>query len=317
MRRWFFLALLAAALAYSSGWLIEGYTPADAAADSATVRVVAVGDIACPPGEEATPDTCQQAATAELAKSFDPDAVLLLGDIQYPYGALAEFEAGFAPSWGSLGARLKPAAGNHEWLTPGAVGYYRYFGIPSDSDSLAYYSFDMGAWHILSLDTDCHWLKVGCGPGTKQYQWLEQDLKTHPGQCTLAFYHHPIVTSGQFRLYPEEKAPAKDFFKLLAGHGVDLVLNGHDHIYERFGHLDGNGNPAADGVREIISGTGGRSHFVPFTHIERVAGSEFIDIKHFGVTRLQLQPGTYTWQFVDTEGQVLDHGSDVCHSAMR
>jgi hypothetical protein len=189
--------------------------------------VVAVGDIACPPDEDATPDTCQQAATAELAKSIDPDAVLLLGDIQYPYGTLAAFKKSFDTSWGGLGAKLRPAPGNHEWLTAGARGYFDYFGSRAGA---GYYSFDTGGWHIVSLDSDCPWTG-GCGPETAQYQWLEADLKTHPGQCTLAFWHHPVFTSGQYRQSSEQRAAGRNFFDLLYKYNADLVLNGHDHIY--------------------------------------------------------------------------------------
>jgi hypothetical protein len=315
MRKWFLLAVLAAGLGYTAGWLVEGLTPTDTTgAPEVAARIAAAGDLACPPGGEITPVLCQQVATYQTAKEFDPDAVLLLGDVQYPTGSLGEFKGGLDRSWGKFGDKLHPAAGNHDWLTPAAKGYFEYFKQTPGADGQHPYSFDLKGWHIISLDTDCYWT-VGCGPKSLQYRWLEQDLKAHPGQCTLAYYHHPVVTSGQFSLSDEQKAPAKYFFKLLNAYGADLVMNGHDHIYERFGHIGSNAKPDPNGVREIISGTGGRSHFMPFGIIDRVAGSEFIDIKHFGVTELQLNSGWYSWQFVDTAGKVLDSGSDTCHNA--
>lgn len=300
-------------MAYTLGWVLEGYTPDDhpkTLQDSH--RIVAVGDLACPPGLLTLPGQCQQAQTAQIAKSFDPEDVLLLGDTQYPDGKLSDYNNSFDKSWGVFGHKLKPAPGNHEWRTPNAAGYFEYFGSKAGVGTQGYYSYDLGDWHLISLDSDCYWT-TGCGPKTTQYQWLENDLKAHPAQCTLAYWHHPLFTSGEYRYAAAQRAAGQSFFELLYRFHADLVLNGHDHIYERFAHLNPQGKPDPAGIRQITVGTGGRSHSVI---LDRLPGSQFIDGDHFGVLEMYLGQGAYTWNFVDTQGDVLDKGSDKCHSAL-
>lgn len=274
----------------------------------AQVTVVAAGDIACDPGDSAynggsgTPALCRQRATSDLAMALAPDAVLLLGDNQYDFGALSAYQTAFATSWGRLGAKLRPAPGNHEYLTAGAAGYFAYFGAAAAN---GHYSFDLGGWHFVSLDSNCA-QAGGCSKGSPQEKWLRQDLAAHAGMCTLAYWHHPRFSSG---LHGDDAAYVS-FWQTLQEGGADVVLNGHDHDYERFAPQDafGTAEPAR-GLREFVVGTGGRE-LRPFVQIS--ANSVRRLVNDFGVLRLRLRAGGYDWQFVTEKGTVADGGSAPC-----
>lgn len=210
--------------------------PAGAAAD-----VVAAGDIACDPasssfnGGAGTSSSCKQGATSDLILSLAPDAVLTLGDNQYEDGALTKYNQSYHPSWGRVKAITYPSAGNHEYRTAGAAGYFDYFGAAAGDRAKGYYSFDIGAWHLIALNSNCS--KVGgCGAGSPQEQWLRADLAAHPAQCTLAYWHHPRFSS-------ESNATSSvgAFWSALYAFDADLVLNGHSHIYERFAPISPTG----------------------------------------------------------------------------
>ncbi len=296
MRRWLpLVAILCVSLAPSA---------------AAQVEVVAAGDIACDPadpdfnGGAGSASRCHQRATSDLVLDLDPAAVLLLGDIQYESGSVTAFKTSFAPTWGRLGARLRPAPGNHEYQTPGAQGYFTYFGAAAGP---GYYSFDLGAWHLISLDSNCGPGLGGCSASSPQVSWMRQDLADHAGRCTLAYWHHPRFSSGLHGSDPAYEV----FWQTLHDAGADLVLVGHDHEYERYAPQDAAGNLDLErGLRQFVVGTGGkdlRPFQAPTPH------SELRLHRDFGVLRLQLRDGGYDWQFVAENGAVLDAGSSPCN----
>jgi len=299
LRNSFFAALLLAA----------------SAARAADPVIAAAGDIACDPadlyfnGGNGTATACRQRATSDLLVGGGYDAVLLLGDNQYLDGALAKYQAVFAPTWGRLGPLLRPAPGNHEYLTPGAAGYFDYFGPAAGERSRGYYSYDLGTWHVIALNSNCADIG-GCGPGSLQLRWLVDDLASHPRACTLAYWHHPRFSSGQHGDDPTYDA----FWQALYQAGADLVLTGHDHDYERFAPQDPSGQADAEhGIREIVAGTGGRETR-PFAAVR--PNSEVRNAQDLGVLQLRLRSDGYDWRFLPAAGGTFtDAGSSGCHNA--
>lgn len=281
--------------------------------------VVAAGDIACPAGQvdigdntEGATDqirapraTCGQPATAKLIGQMKPDAVLALGDTQYPDGAYGQYERSYARSWGQYRAITYPAIGNHEYLTGQAHGYFEYFGQRAGNQNQGWYSYDLATWHVIVLNSECQYIG-GCGTGSSQERWLAADLAAHPNGCTLAYWHEPRWSSGTHGSNPLYNAVWTD----LAAAGADLVLNGHDHDYERFAPLSAEGQMDTNGVREFIAGTGGESHYK--FHLPAI-GSQVRIANTFGVLRLALEPGAYEWRFVNISGATLDAGKTACH----
>lgn len=306
--------------------------PRAAGSSPDVVVVMAAGDIAC--GQLTSPDTkCGHAATAALVRKADPDAVLTIGDTQYECGDLEDFLNYFDPTWGTFKDKIFPVIGNHEYREgearedcpgspPGAPGYWTYFGDAASPlepgcrvDCSGYYSFDLGTWHIVALNSNCS--KVPCIPGSEQEQWLRADLADHPAKCVLAYFHHPRFSSGR-RGDTERVQP---LWEALYEAGVDVVLTGHEHNYERFGRLGIEGEPDEKyGIREFIVGTGGRGH-TSFRTDQRRPASEASDDTTYGVLRLELRPGKYSWQFVPvpagekSDAPFTDEGSDRCHGA--
>jgi len=286
--------------------------------------VMAAGDIAC--GAKSTGASCKQGATSDLLVAGHPDAVLALGDNQYECGQLSDFQARYAPSWGRVKNITRPAVGNHEYTTSqntsnncynlpaGAPGYYTYFGSrasPLDSGCTqsckGWYSFDLGEWHLIAINSNCT-RGVGCGLSDPQLMWLQADLASHSNACTLAYWHHPRFTSGQ----QGDNVNMSPVYTMLYSAGVDVVLNGHDHIYERFAPLAPDGSvDNANGIREFIVGTGGRNHqSILGTH----AGSVVKNATTFGVLRMELHPTSYEWDFLPVAGETFtDSGSSACH----
>ncbi|MHA6758187.1 CBM96 family carbohydrate-binding protein [Streptacidiphilus sp. PAMC 29251] len=232
--------------------------------------IVAAGDIACTAGDVPTATACQQQATANLALSLHPDAVLPLGDEQYELGSGSDFSTQYGASWGQLAPISFPAPGNHEYgyigsaIEPtGGTGYFSYFGDAGHPLSpgcttlcKSWYSYNIGDWHLISLDSQCAVIG-GCNPGNPEYQWLLSDLNANTKACTLAYWHIPIYSSSQ-----DHQPDMQAVYQLLYTKKADLVLNGHAHFYERFSGQDGAGNAdSANGIPEFIVGTGGRSFF--------------------------------------------------------
>ena len=274
-------------------------------------RLVVAGDIACGEGTAPSATECQQNATAALVASLNPTAVAPLGDEQYENGTAFEFANFWAPSWGALRFPVHPVPGNHEYHDPAgnAAGYYGYFGAAAGNPATGYYSYNLGAWHVIALNSNCN--AVPCGRGSVQERWLRADLNAHRGVCTLAYWHHPLFTSGETSNDPNNAATVS-FWRDLYVHGADLVLNAHDHDYQRYALQEPSGGvDRAQGLREIVVGTGGRSLF-QFT--SPVGNTEVRDDGTFGVLLVTLDRFGYSWQFVPTvPGGFSDSGSGTCH----
>ncbi len=282
-------------------------------ADLRSVRVAAAGDIACDPtssafnGGAGTATECHQRGVSDAILAGGYDAVLPLGDVQYDSGTAAEFAASYDPSWGRLKAISHPAVGNHEYGSPGAAPYFQYFGAAAGDPAHGWYSYDLGSWHIVVINSNCVQIG-GCARGSPQETWLLADLAAHPVRCTLAYWHHPRYSSGQ----NGDADSMSTIWDDLAGAGADVVLSGHDHDYERFAPQDGDGRrDDATGMREFVVGTGGKNHMT-FKAIE--ANSEVHDTSSFGFLELTLGDGAYSWRFVsDPPGGLADSGSGACH----
>ena len=277
------------------------------------VTIAAAGDIACSPDSDpnfdqgaGTVNNCQEGATSDLILSKNVNAVLALGDLQYSTGRLAAFENSYDPSWGRFKAITHPAIGNHDYKQSHGAGYYEYFGTAAGDRNKGYYSFDLGAWHLIALNSNCDQVG-GCDSRSPQFEWLVQDLKDHPAACTLAYWHHPRFSSGQHG----SNATYQDFWKALYKANADLVLVGHDHEFERFAPQTPAGKAdAVRGVREFVVGTGGESHY-QMKALQ--SNSEKFIPDTFGALLLTLHANSYDWQFENTNGQTLDSGQTNCH----
>jgi hypothetical protein len=262
--------------------------------------MVAAGDIASctSTGDE---------ATAALVDTI-PGTVAALGDLAYENGSTSDFSLCYSPTWGRFKPRTRPAPGNHEYQTPHAAPYYAYFGAAAGDPTKGYYSYNLGAWHVIVLNSNCGQISGGCGRGSPQVAWLKRDLAAHRNFCTLAYWHHPRFSSGRVG----SDAGMETFWDTLYAARADLVLVGHDHDYERFAPQGPNGVAAPNlGLREIVVGTGGASHFVLGTPI---ANSEVGNDTTFGVLHLTLRAARYDWQFLPVAGaSFTDAGSTACH----
>jgi hypothetical protein len=278
------------------------------------VTVAAAGDIACGPAEpgynegRGTETVCRMRSTSELLRRGRFDAVLALGDLQYPHGELANFRASYARTWGQVKGITRPAPGNHEYATPGAVGYYAYFGTRAGNPRKGFYSFDLGSWHLIALNSNCRQVPGGCAAGSPQERWLRADLASNSSRCVLAYWHHPRFSSG---LHGNDRQTAALFAALYAAN-ADVVLSGHDHGYERFAPQGPAGRlNLRRGIRSFVVGTGGRSLY-PFAQIR--PNSKVRNSSIFGVLKLTLSPDRYSWRFLPEAGKTLsDGGSAACH----
>jgi hypothetical protein len=269
--------------------------------------VAAAGDISCPPTDKTNP--CQAPAVSEQLLAGQPNLVLALGDNQYPNGELKYYRNSYATSWGRLLSVTRPVPGNHEYqLDTTAAGYYTYFGAAAGDPTQGWYSFDVGGWHIVALNSNCSFIG-GCGAGSAQLAWLTADLAAHATDCTLAYWHHPRWSSGEHGANPS----TDPFWQTLQSAGADLVLNGHDHDYERFAHQLPDGTVDPTGIREFVVGTGGKS-LRPATTL--ALNSELTDGTSFGALWLTLRPDGYDWRFTSTAGIDVDAGSDTCSPAV-
>jgi acid phosphatase type 7 len=245
-------------------------------------------------------------ATAKLLEQF-PGTVMAVGDLAYPDGSKENF-ACYDKTWGRVKSRTRPATGNHEFHAAGASPYFDYFGAAAGDPKTAYYSYELGTWHIIVLNSECKDVG-GCDAGSQQEKWLREDLKAHPAACTLAYWHKPLFSSGGAH---GNHLSVKPLFQALYDANADVVINGHDHDYERFAPQTA--EAVADpkrGIREFVVGTGGKNHR-PFGEIR--ANSEVRDATAFGVLKLTLKPGAYEWQFIPEAGKSFtDSGSGVCH----
>jgi len=283
-----------------NAFLIFGfYLPRTSAPISDPV-LVGAGDIA----------DCASSGDDATAKLLDDvsGTVYTLGDNAYESGAPSEFSECYDPTWGRFKERTRPSLGNHDYLTHEASGYFDYFGSAAGDPKKGYYSYDLGGWHVVVLNSQC-WQVVRCGPYSPMIDWLEQDLASSPMPCTLAYWHNPLFSSGYHGNYPGMK-PA---WEALYEADAEVVLNGHDHDYERFAPQSPSG--AADdarGIRQFVVGTGGRE-LRPF-RTTIAANSEVRNAHTFGVLKLTLHPNSYEWKFVPVAGKTFtDSGASDCH----
>ena len=260
---------------------------------SASVVLVGAGDIA----------DCDAQPTAALLDNI-PGTVFTAGDNAYPDGSASDFANCYDPSWGRHKARTRPAPGNHDYQTSGATGYYDYFGAAAGPAGRGYYSYDLGAWHIVSLNSN-----VSMSAGSAQETWLRADLAASAKRCTIAYWHHPRFSSGSNHGSSTQSAGV---WQALYDAGAEIVISGHDHEYERFAPQTPSG--AADptsGIREFIVGTGGAGLYSFATPLPN---SEVRDNASFGVLKLTLSDGSYTWEFIPIAGDTFtDSGSGTCH----
>jgi acid phosphatase type 7 len=268
--------------------------PAPAGAEGDPV-LVGAGDIAdC--------DIPGAAATAALLDDI-PGTVFTAGDNVYPDGTAAEFRSCYAPTWGRHLARTRPSPGNHEYHSAGARPYYAYFGAGAGEPGRGYYSYDLGEWHIVALNSN-----LRAEAEAAQEQWLREDLAAHKVPCTLAYWHHPLFSSGSGHGGDPRLRP---LWQVLAEFAADVVINGHDHDYERFAPQSPDGRAdAAHGVREFVVGTGGAVLGIfGFPH----ANSEVRKSGTWGVLKLTLHPTSYDWEFIPAAGGTFhDAGSAAC-----
>jgi 3',5'-cyclic AMP phosphodiesterase CpdA len=254
--------------------------------------VAAVGDIGL----------CGSPAVEQTARLVDAieGQVLLAGDLAYSQGSMVDYLRCFDPLWGEFRRRWRPAPGNHEYETPGAAGYFQYFGAIAGNGGRSFYAFRAGDWQVLMLDSN-----VPTGVGSAQYEFVRSELSGSNSPCTMAVWHHPLFSSGP----NGPNGYLRDLWTLLDERGADVIVNGHDHLYERFGKQDVDGRSDVNGIREFIAGTGGAQLY----DFMRITPNSQVRIKSHGILRLTLSPSGYEWAFVDVAGGITDSGGDSCH----
>lgn len=270
------------------------------AGSAGSVTIVAAGDIAECPGED-------DRATAELVDGID-GTVLALGDEAYNRGSTSNYEKCYAPTWGRFKDRTRPVPGNHEYLTEGAGGYFGYYGDAAGDPGKGYYSYDLGRWHLVALNSNCG--KIGgCDADSPQVRWLKEDLAANAERCTLAYWHYPRFSSGEEHGSMPQVGP---LWEALYDADADVVLSAHEHNYERFAPQDPGGRADERGIREFVVGTGGGEENYPIG--VPIANSEVRNDTTDGVLKLTLRDGGYDWRFVPVAGGTFaDSGAAECH----
>lgn len=272
-----------------------GVQKATADAAARPVVLAAVGDIS--PRRMG-----RQRQTADLALSWKPTAALVLGDQQYPDGKLADFRKYYDPAWGRLKSKTWPVPGNHEYKQPDARGYFSYFGKRAKPQGRSYYSFNLSGWHLVALNSE-----ISHGAKSAQLRWLRADLKKNKKRCVLAYWHKPRFSSGAKHGSNKDMDP---FWDALYAERADVVLNGHEHNYERFARQASSSRRTNGGIRQFVVGTGGAAQY-PFG--KRVKNSQVRLSKYYGVLQLTLTPTRYKWKFVSIDKKTRDSGSNGCH----
>ena len=302
----FVLLAVLTGCAPAAGPTAAGPAPAPAtAASSAVYTLVAAGDIACGPDIEVTDRQCQQEATAQLVEGLNPDGVLVLGDTAYETVTVDSLKS-YDASWGRFLDRTHAVVGNHEYYGQGPDAYWDYFGDRAGERGSGWYSFDLGSWHVVVLNSECE--EVDCSPDGDQGRWLADDLAASSARCTVAAFHRPRFSSGEEYGDDESVSP---LWQVLQDAGVDVVLNGHEHSYERFAPQRDSGRATAEeGMAEFVVGTGGRD-LRGFD--EAKPNSEVRWNDSFGVLALTLRADGYDWRFHGTPGTPdVDSGSASC-----
>lgn len=263
------------------------------------VTFVGAGDIA----------GCGVPGAQRTAKLLDgiTGTVFTLGDNAYYEGTDSDYAQCYDPFWGRHKARTRPVPGNHDYLTKGAAGYFNYYGFAAGDPSKGYYSYDLGAWHILSLNSNCGDIG-GCDESSQQFAWVKKELASSVNKkCVMALWHHPRFTTG-----PHANATSMQaIWAWLFENNVDVVLTGHDHNYQRWARLDASGNAdSVRGIRSFVVGTGGKD----FYPAQRKPGVEVLEDNTWGVLKLSLKADGYDWEFVPEAGKTFtDKGSEKCH----
>jgi len=285
--------------------------------------IAAAGDIACDPtsssynGGNGTSGSCHALKTSNMLVNGGFSAILPLGDNQYYCGGYQAFMQSYDASWGRVKSITYPSVGNHEYLTSGGtgcdptgkgLGYFQYFGAAAGLASQGYYSYNMGTWHLIALNSNCS-SAGGCSASSAQGQWLVADLAAHANMCTLAYWHIPLYSSGG-----RANGNSLYFWQALYAAHADVILSSHDHTYERFAPQDPSAHlDTANGIREFIVGTGGANHT---SFVTVAANSEVRDSTSFGIMEMTLHAKSYDWNFVpDTAGGFTDAGTGTCHSS--
>jgi acid phosphatase type 7 len=280
-------------------------------AKAAAVSILAAGDIASGANQN-------DEATAKVLRAHAGMPILTLGDNAYEGGTSGEYSNYYAPTWGTEKTRTHPTPGNHDYGTSGASGYFNYFGAAAHKDNAGSYSWDYGSWHIIALNTgQCFGTPESdgsmprCGPGDPMLTWLQHDLAAHAhSRCTLGYWHHPRFSSG--KEHGNDFSRTTAIWNALYKYHADVVLNGHDHNYERFAPKRPNGTLAKRrGIREFVVGTGGRS-LRPFGTIQ--PNSEVRNSDTYGVLQLSLNSRSYDWKFLPIGSKSFtDSGTQSCH----
>jgi acid phosphatase type 7 len=269
------------------GGLIENFTP--------SAVLVGAGDIAM----------CGTAGAEATAKLLDniSGTVFAAGDNAYMSGTEGEYRTCYDPTWGRHRSRTRPTPGNHEYRSANAAPYYGYFGAAAGPAGLGYYSYTLGSWLVISLNSE-----TDVSAGSTQVQWLREKLSTSNAKCTAVYWHRPLFSSGP----NGSNSDLRDVWRVLYEFNVDVVINGHDHLYERFAPQDPDGrSDPVRGVREFIVGTGGAPVYT--TGRAPVANSE-LNVSTWGVASFTLENGSYRWEFLPAEGSSFhDAGSNQCH----
>lgn len=273
--------------------------PTTAIPPAADPVLVGAGDIAF----------CENNGAEQTASLIDniPGTVFTTGDNAYPHGTFEQFINCYDPTWGRFKDRTFPSAGNHDYGTAGAEGYFRYFGSAAGNPGEGYYSYELGTWHIIVLNSS-----ISVASGSPQEQWLWADLAAHPAACTLAYWHVPLFSSGSLH---GSDPTMKPIWQALYEYGADVVLNGHEHNYERFEPQTPDGIPdPARGIREFVIGTGGMYRY---SFGAPIANSAVRNSETYGVLKLTLHPGSYSWEFIPVAGETFTNsGTAPCVEAV-
>jgi hypothetical protein len=299
--------LVSAVLVIAAAAGIGGVTAT--AATSVDPVIYAAGDIACEPGSATTSTQCHEKKTSDIIVNGGASKALALGDLQYNSATLSNLRAAYDKTWGRVKSITTPVIGNHESTANGYFDYFYGSGVnngPFGQRGKGYYSYNLGTWHVIGLNSNCS--RVPCSAGSAQEQWLRSDLAANPRACTLAFWHHPRFSSG----HDGDGTFMQPIWKDLADAKADVVLVGHSHNYERFAPMDASGKlNRTNGIREFVVGTGGA---FPTGISSAKPNSEVRQNTTFGVLRMTLHPTSYDWKFVPEAGKTFtDSGSNACH----
>ena len=269
--------------------LVALLTVPGSAAGATDPVLVCAGDIA----------SCSSTGDSRTAALIGatPGTVFTLGDNAYASGTAAQYRDCYGPTWGLYRSRTRPAAGNHDYVTTGAAAYFDYFGTRAGNPRYGFYAYDVGTWRVYVLNSNC-WAVGGCAAGSPQERWLRRDLAAYPHQCVLAYWHHPLYSSGLHG----NNAAVRPLWQALQDAHAELVLNGHDHDYERFAPQNAWGTATSAGIRQIVVGTGGVSRYA-WGVVKR--NSVVRDNATYGVLKLTLRATSYSWRFLPVAGSTF------------